>query len=53
MRRALKILLMTLGAIVGLFALMQAVPYGRTHSNPPTTVEPSWDSPRTGTCQRV
>jgi hypothetical protein len=27
--------------------LLQIVPYGRTHSNPPTLVEPAWDSPRT------
>jgi hypothetical protein len=33
--------------MVGLFALLQLVPYGRTHSNPPTTREPLWDSPRT------
>jgi hypothetical protein len=36
------------GAVVlALFALAQAVPYGRNHSNPPVTMEPSWDSPRT------
>jgi hypothetical protein len=34
------------GALV-LFALIQAVPYGRTHSNPPVTMEPKWDSPQT------
>lgn len=47
MRRTLKTVLLTLAAILGLFALMQAVPYGRTHSNPPTIAEPPWDSPRT------
>ena len=47
MRRALKILAVTLGWVVGIFVLVQAVPYGRTHSNPPTTAEPAWDSPRT------
>jgi hypothetical protein len=47
MRRLLKALLMTLACIVGLFALMQVVPYGRTHSNPPVVKEPSWNSPRT------
>jgi hypothetical protein len=35
-----------LGAL-GLFALIQVIPYGRSHSNPPVTAEPSWDSPRT------
>lgn len=29
------------------FALIQAVPYGHTHSNPPVTKEPGWDSPQT------
>lgn len=27
--------------------LFQAVPYGRNHTNPPTTGSPAWDSPRT------
>jgi hypothetical protein len=45
--RVLKVLLVTLGCLVGLFAVMQLVPYGRTHSNPATIEEPEWDSPRT------
>jgi Haem-binding domain len=32
---------------VVLFALIQAVPYGRSHSNPPVLAEPRWDSPTT------
>lgn len=47
MRRFLKALAMTVGVVVGMFALMQLVPYGREHSNPPVIVEPMWDSPRT------
>ena len=47
MRRAAKIVLLTLASLVVLFGLMQLVPYGRTHRNPPTTMEPPWDSPRT------
>ena len=27
--------------------LMQAIPYGRSHTNPPVVSEPKWDSPRT------
>jgi mono/diheme cytochrome c family protein len=34
-------------ALVALVALAQAVPYGRSHSNPQARVEPTWDSPRT------
>ena len=41
--KALKVLAWLVGVIV----LMQIIPYGRTHSNPPVTREPSWDSPRT------
>ncbi len=40
-------LLRALVVLVGLFALIQAVPYGRSHTNPPVTKEPAWDSPRT------
>ena len=29
------------------FVLIQLVPYGRAHDNPPVTREPDWDSPRT------
>ena len=46
-QRTLKYLGVGLAVIVGVFALMQLVPYGRTHSNPPTVLEPAWDSPRT------
>jgi hypothetical protein len=47
MRRTLKLLAAGLVLIAGIFLLLQLVPYGRTHSNPPTIVEPAWDSPRT------
>jgi hypothetical protein len=47
MLRALKYLGVGLASIVGVFVLVQIVPYGRTHSNPRTIVEPAWDSPRT------
>jgi hypothetical protein len=33
--------------IVGVFALIQLIPYGRRHENPPVRKEPSWDSPET------
>jgi hypothetical protein len=35
------------GVAVALFVLIQAVPYGRSHSNPPVLAEPKWDSPAT------
>lgn len=42
-----KRLFVTLAALGVLFALMQLVPYGRDHSNPPRVTEPVWDSPET------
>ena len=35
------------GVVVLLFALLQVVPYGRDHSDPPVTGTPQWDSART------
>lgn len=46
-RRLLKALLIGLAVLVALFGVMQLVPYGRTHANPPIIKEPPWDSPRT------
>jgi len=45
-RRVFKACLVALAGIVGLVAVMQLVPYGRTHANPPVLQEPQWDSPR-------
>jgi hypothetical protein len=33
-------------ALLG-FGLLQLVPYGHNHTNPPVTAEPAWDSPQT------
>jgi hypothetical protein len=35
------------GIVLGAFLLIQLVPYGRDHSNPPVTGAPKWDSPHT------
>ncbi len=40
-------LLYGLGGLVALFVLIQAIPYGRDHPNPPVLKEPAWDSPQT------
>ena len=34
-------------AMLAALVLVQLVPYGRAHDNPPVTAEPNWDSPRT------
>ncbi len=46
-RKFLKVFAISLAWLVGIFLLMQAIPYGRTHRNPKTIREPAWDSPRT------
>jgi len=32
---------------IGLFVVIQLVPYGRAHTNPPVGQEPAWDTPKT------
>ena len=34
-------------SILGLFLVIQLVPYGRNHTNPPVVSEPNWDSAQT------
>lgn len=43
-RRVVRLVLLSLA---GVFVLIQFVPYGRDHTNPPVTAEPDWDSPET------
>ena len=47
MSRRVKIALWVVAVLLGGFVLIQLVPYGRDHTNPPVTAEPAWDSPRT------
>jgi hypothetical protein len=47
MRRLGKLLLTILGAAAALLLLIQLIPYGRNHTNPPVVREPAWDSPQT------
>lgn len=35
------------GAVLLIILLLQLVPYGRNHTNPPLIAEPNWDSPQT------
>ena len=39
--------LLAILAVVALALLIQLVPYGRAHTNPPVVAEPNWDSPQT------
>lgn len=40
-----KIALILFGGALLLFGLIQLVPYGRDHTNPPVVQEPNWSSP--------
>ena len=42
-----KILLTLLSVLIVGFMLIQLIPYGRVHTNPPVVAEPPWDSPQT------
>ncbi|MCX6029009.1 MAG: heme-binding domain-containing protein [Chloroflexi bacterium] len=42
-----KIIGIGLLAAIVLFGLIQLVPYGKDHTNPPVVAEPKWDSPAT------
>ena len=33
--------------LLGVLLLIQLIPYGRDHTNPPIVQEPNWDSPQT------
>ncbi len=36
-----------IGILIILFALIQLIPYGRNHTNPPSVNEVKWDNPQT------
>ena len=42
-----KAILWIVAILVAGFLLLQVVPYGHAHDNPPVVGEPNWDSPRT------
>jgi mono/diheme cytochrome c family protein len=42
-----KVIPWVLGGLVALALLIQLVPYGRDHTNPPVRLAPAWDSPQT------
>ena len=47
MRRLKRVLFASAILIVGGLGVLQLVPYGRDHSNPPVVMEPAWDRPST------
>jgi hypothetical protein len=42
-----KLILIVLAIGIGGFLLIQLVPYGKGHTNPPVVQEPAWDTPAT------
>jgi Haem-binding domain len=43
----MKVIRVVFFSLLGVFLLIQLVPYGRDHTNPAHKVEPSWDKPAT------
>ena len=52
MKRKKLTWLYIVGGLIILFGLIQLVPYGKAHSNPPVVNSPVWDSPETATMVR-
>ena len=46
-RRQAALLASSFAAVVSVFGLIQLVPYGKSHSNPPVLAEPAWATPET------
>ena len=42
-----KILIWVVVGLVALAILIQLIPFGQNHANPPVIAEPKWDSPKT------
>ncbi len=42
-----KTILWSVIGLVGIALLIQLIPFGRDHTNPPIVAEPKWDSPQT------
>lgn len=42
-----KLILILVAVLAATFLLIQLVPFGHAHNNPPVIAEPNWDSPQT------
>ncbi len=43
----IRLILLTTAVAAGGFLLIQLIPYGRNHTNPPVVKEPNWDNQQT------
>jgi hypothetical protein len=46
-KKILKVIGLIIAIVLGGFILIQLIPYGHNHTNPPVAAEVKWDSPRT------
>ena len=46
-KKIIKILLIIVIVGIALLVLIQFIPYGKNHTNPPVVSSPNWDSPQT------
>ncbi len=46
-KRRVRYFFLAIGVILILFFLIQLIPYGKDHADPPVVTEPKWDSPQT------
>ena len=54
MKRPLRTILILIAILVGLFLLIQLLPFGKNHANPAVVSEPAWDTSATrGLAQRA
>jgi hypothetical protein len=47
MKKTLKVIGLIIAMMLGGFILIQLIPYGHNHTNPPVAADVKWDSPRT------
>jgi mono/diheme cytochrome c family protein len=47
MKKIGRLILILLGVGLALFLILQLIPIGKDHTNPPVLSEPDWDSPAT------
>ena len=47
MNKWIRTIFLGLGIVVVMGLLIQVIPYGHDHTNPPVVNEPNWDSPQT------
>lgn len=47
MKTSVRLIILGAAVLVLVGFLIQLIPYGRDHSNPPVLQEPQWDSPQT------